>query len=336
MLPGMEMLACPNLAVSPEVMQHIVHVESSANPYAIGVVGGQLERQPRNLPEALATAQMLDTKGYNFSLGLAQVNRANLGRYGLDSYQKAFSACANLSAGAHILADCYASAHGDWGKAFSCYYSGNFTTGFRDGYVQKVYASINRDANAPGKVMSASVPAAEAIALRSKPEAPTSVAEAPTRTTDLKPVTVYAPGGANYRVALRSMAIDAAAAATVPAIIAAISRATPANAAAAPSPGSPAIGPTDANTNQAVPAAPGRVDASLALTLTAINQTPTAPSGNPSNDAVFVPQVHGPNDLPEASASTESAPSITQATSSNAGADRADLHQEQRDAAFVF
>ena len=92
MLPGMEMLACPNLAVSPEVMQHIVHVESSANPYAIGVVGGQLERQPKNLTEALATVQMLDAKGYDFSVGLAQVNRANLGRYGLDSYQKAFNA----------------------------------------------------------------------------------------------------------------------------------------------------------------------------------------------------------------------------------------------------
>mgnify|MGYP001137641949 CR=1 FL=1 len=44
MLPGMEMLACPNLAVSPQVMQHIVQVESGANPYAIGVVGGKLAR----------------------------------------------------------------------------------------------------------------------------------------------------------------------------------------------------------------------------------------------------------------------------------------------------
>jgi Transglycosylase SLT domain. len=333
MLPGMEMLACPNLAVSPEVMQHIVHIESSANPYAIGVVGGQLERQPKNLAEALATVQMLDTRGYNFSVGLAQVNRANLGRYGLGSYQKAFSACANLSAGAHILADCYTSAHGDWGKAFSCYYSGNFTAGFRDGYVQKVYASINQEANEPGKVMPTSVPATVAIALRSQPAAP-MVAEPPSRTTDLKPVTVYAPGGANYRVALRSMAIDEAEAATVPAIVTAISHASPANAPA--SPGTLAVSPIDANTNQTVPAAPGRVDASLAPTLAAINQTPTASSNSSSNDAVFVPKVRGPNDLPDASASVGSAPAITQATSSNAGADRADLRQEQRDAAFVF
>lgn len=96
MLPGMEMLSCPNLAVSPEVMQHVVQVESGANPYAIGVVGGQLVRQPRTLGEALATAQMLETKGYNYSLGIAQVNRTNLRRYGLDSYQKAFTPCDNL------------------------------------------------------------------------------------------------------------------------------------------------------------------------------------------------------------------------------------------------
>lgn len=329
MLPGMEMLACPNLAVSPEVMQHIVHVESSANPYAIGVVGGQLERQPKNLAEALATVQMLDTKGYNFSVGLAQVNRTNLGRYGLDSYQKAFNACANLSAGAHILADCHTSAHGDWGKAFSCYYSGNFTTGFRDGYVQKVYASINREVNEPGKVMPASAPAADAIALRSQPAAP--AAETPTRTTELKPVIVYAPGGAHYRVALRSMAIDAAAAATVPAIVAATSHATPANVPALS--GSSAISPPDANTSQTAPASPEQAGA---LLVPAVNQTPIASSGNSSNDAVFVPKVRGPNDLPDAATSTESAPAMTQATSSNAGADRADLRQEQRDAAFVF
>lgn len=334
MLPGMEMLACPNLAVSPEVMQHIVHVESSANPYAIGVVGGQLERQPKNLAEALATVQMLDTRGYNFSVGLAQVNRANLGRYGLDSYQKAFNACANLSAGAHILADCHAGAHGDWGKAFSCYYSGNFTTGFRDGYVQKIYASINREVNEQGKVTPASLLAADAIALRSQPAAPTTAAEAPARTTELKPVTVYAPGDANYRVALRSMAIDAAAAATVPAIVAAISHATPANAPRTSD--SPAISSTDANADQVGPVAPGLVDDSLVPTLTATSQTPTASSGNPSNEAVFVPKVRGPNDLPDTSTSTESAPAITQATSSNTGADRADLRQEQRDAAFVF
>ncbi|RYF53068.1 MAG: lytic transglycosylase domain-containing protein, partial [Comamonadaceae bacterium] len=54
-------------------MRHVVHVESGANPFAIGVVGGRLVRQPRTLEEARATAEMLESKGYNYSLGAAQV-----------------------------------------------------------------------------------------------------------------------------------------------------------------------------------------------------------------------------------------------------------------------
>ena len=144
MLPGMEALACPEMAVSMDVMQHVVNVESSRNPFAIGVVGGALVRQPKQLDEALATVRMLEEKGYNFSVGLAQVNRYNLAKYGLDSYEKAFQQCANLQAGARILAECHSRSGNDWGKAFSCYYSGNFTTGYRHGYVQKVFASIAR------------------------------------------------------------------------------------------------------------------------------------------------------------------------------------------------
>ncbi|KRG72069.1 lytic transglycosylase domain-containing protein [Pseudoxanthomonas dokdonensis] len=137
----MELMACPELAVSKEVMRHVVQVESSRNPYAIGVVGGHLKRQPKNLQEALATVRMLESKGYNFSVGIAQVNRYNLEKYGLDSYTKAFQVCPNLQAGARILAECY-QRHQDWGKSFSCYYSGNAVTGFRHGYVQKIFASM--------------------------------------------------------------------------------------------------------------------------------------------------------------------------------------------------
>ena len=67
--------SCTDLAVPHDVMHHVVRVESSGNPYAIGVVGGRLQRQPKNLAEAVATAKMLEQKGFNFSLGLAQVNR---------------------------------------------------------------------------------------------------------------------------------------------------------------------------------------------------------------------------------------------------------------------
>jgi Transglycosylase SLT domain. len=146
MLPGLEAVACPDMAVSMDVMQHVVNVESSRNPFAIGVVGGTLVRQPRHLDEALATVRMLEEKGYNFSVGLAQVNRYNLARYGLESYERAFQICPNLQAGARILAECYSRSGNDWGKSFSCYYSGNFETGFRHGYVQKIFRSIDREA----------------------------------------------------------------------------------------------------------------------------------------------------------------------------------------------
>lgn len=160
----MELLNCQGLAVPKEVMHHVVHVESSYNPYAIGVVGARLMRQPRSLPEALATVRMLEDRGYNFSLGLAQINRYNLGKYDLDSYEQAFQVCPNVQAGSRILAECHSRSKGDWGKSFSCYYSGNFVTGYRHGYVQKVYASMRAaDASTPSR------PASGAIEVVSKP-----------------------------------------------------------------------------------------------------------------------------------------------------------------------
>ena len=82
----MEVLACPNLAVPAQVMRHVVHVESSANPFAICVVGAQLVRQPKTLEEAVATAKMLESGGFNYSLGAAQVNRVNFRKSGLDTH----------------------------------------------------------------------------------------------------------------------------------------------------------------------------------------------------------------------------------------------------------
>ena len=329
MLPGMEMMACPNLAVSPEVMQHIVQVESSANPYAIGVVGGQLQRQPTNLAEALATVQMLESKGYNYSLGLAQVNRANLGRYGLDSYQKAFDHCANLSAGAQILAGCYKSAGSDWGKAFSCYYSGNFTTGFHDGYVQKVYASISQGGD---KASASTAHASQAIALKETSSASgSSASDASLPRSVLRPMTVFAPGSGSYRVALRSMAIDAAASAVVPAVIATSENASQVeiikpNSAAASSP---------AFADATRPELPGGSSIKqVANSVTSAPPKPVPASGAAANSDAFIPQVSSPNDPPTATNSASgTAPAAVAQSSAVQDAGRP---QETRDAAFVF
>ncbi len=181
MLPGIEMAACTDLAVPAEVMHHVAKVESSFNPYAIGVVGGRLARQPRSLGEALSTTRMLEREGYNFSLGIAQVNRYNLARHGLSNYERAFDVCPNLQAGARILAECYGRSGQDWGKAFSCYYSGNFTTGFRHGYVQKVVTSW-RNAAGAGSVATA-IPV-----IRTRPAAPNGTASPGPVRVEMKPL----------------------------------------------------------------------------------------------------------------------------------------------------
>lgn len=129
-------------------MRRIVQVESSYNPFAIGVVGGRLERQPRNKEEAMATARWLEGEGYNFSVGLAQVNKHNFAKHGL-TLATAFEPCPNLYAGGEILKDCFARANkflrdeqAALRDAFSCYYSGNFITGYKHGYVRKL---VNAD-----------------------------------------------------------------------------------------------------------------------------------------------------------------------------------------------
>lgn len=136
--------------VHQQTLHALVKVESGFNPFAIGVVRGRLERQPRNVVEAVATAKELERLGYNYSVGLAQVNKHNFRKYGL-SIETAFDPCQSLRAGGEILRGCFQSAKGRFSNdqhalrgAFSCYYSGNFQTGFRPdfkgqpSYVDKV------------------------------------------------------------------------------------------------------------------------------------------------------------------------------------------------------
>ena len=135
--------------IHPKTIQAVVRTESSYNPFAIGVVNGKLSRQPHNISEAVSTANMLEKSGYNYSLGLSQVNKHNLHHYGL-TLASAFSPCTNIKTGAQILKACYTQAESKSSNpqtalraALSCYYSGNMTTGFvkdynNTSYVQRV------------------------------------------------------------------------------------------------------------------------------------------------------------------------------------------------------
>ncbi len=139
------------LACAPQVhsdtARALVQVESDFNPWAIGVVGGALERQPRTQAEALATARSLQAAGWNFSVGLGQINVGNFRRLGL-TIETAFEPCANLAAMQTVLTDCFVRAQAvspdtrsdqpALRHALSCYYSGNLSTGLQLGYVRRV------------------------------------------------------------------------------------------------------------------------------------------------------------------------------------------------------
>ena len=138
--------------IDPDTFQAVARTESSFNQFAIGVVKGSLKEQPRNLKDAVAAVKTLRQQGKNFSMGLVQVNVKNMTAYGLTD-ESIFDICTNLRVGGEILKDCFSRAKGDeqqrLQQALSCYYSGNFRTGFKssDNYVKRVVdnARLNKD-----------------------------------------------------------------------------------------------------------------------------------------------------------------------------------------------
>lgn len=310
MITGMEIAACQHMAVPAEVMQHIVNVESGYNPFAIGVVGAQLVRQPQSIGEAVATVRMLESRGYNFSVGLSQVNRANFGKYGLTSYEQAFEVCPNLTAGARILSDCYASSGNDWGKSFSCYYSGNFVTGYRDGYVQKVYDSINAvDPNAHEAAISKPIQLASTAP-------PSRLRSAPTSRSFL----ALAADNAGYRMAIRSTALSETETSAVNSDDPALAQATVADTGL---------------TNQA----PNKADVPQRHYADASSTTPPAPSPAASTPDVFEPKITflgQSQGEPAAVASPRRPNNINTTSPGTSPSDRTNPDQEARDDAFVF
>jgi len=124
-------------ALNEPIMQQIYQVESSGNPFAIGVVNGRLIRQPKTIEEAVSTANDLASQGRNYSIGKGQINKVHFERLGWTSdISKGFNICENVKAAHEIYNDCFSRAkHAGYpidGKfnathaALSCYYSGSF------------------------------------------------------------------------------------------------------------------------------------------------------------------------------------------------------------------
>lgn len=157
-------------------LRAIAKTESDFNPFAIGVQRGRVD-QPNNLEDALKTVEQLEKEGKKFALGISQIFVDNLKKMNI-SYESAFDVCSSVKIGSDILSDCFIRAKGEneqdrLQKSFSCYYSGNFTTGFKEDisgqppYVQRVINSALKnegkkpvvpeiDTQAPVKAMLAS------------------------------------------------------------------------------------------------------------------------------------------------------------------------------------
>lgn len=145
----------PNVDI--HTMETLIAVESSGNPYAIGVVGAPLLEQPQTLEQALEVSQLLLDQGANISVGLGQINKNNFDGLGI-TLEEAFDPCTNLKAASTILTNCYERATAQMGEgqqalmaAFSCYYSNNFSRGFareadgtRPSYVMKIAQNSQR------------------------------------------------------------------------------------------------------------------------------------------------------------------------------------------------
>ena len=175
-------------------MKAIVHVESKGRPHVIGYKVAHangvytLTQQPKDKAEAVSWARWMLDNGYRFDAGPAQVNSTNFRAYGLTA-ETVFEPCTNIKAGAAILTDAYQAASRQYGPgqqallaAISAYNSGNFVTGFRNGYVQKVAAA-------------AGVPAAQALPASAPPLKPTGAAPKPAATR------LAAPAGADASTA---------------------------------------------------------------------------------------------------------------------------------------
>jgi len=133
--------------VAMQTVRALVQAESSFDPLAIHVNGGSLDRQARTLQEAIVTARALRSSGWDFDMGLAQINVRSAVRLGVP-IDRVFDPCTNLRLMQRILQECFVQAsrrlHGprsDLLAALSCYNTGDLRTGRINGYVDRLVAA---------------------------------------------------------------------------------------------------------------------------------------------------------------------------------------------------
>ena len=117
-----------------------------------GYGNGQLvlTKKPKDRKEATYWLQWFLIRRYTVSIGLMQVNTEMAPQFHLQPEQL-LEPCTNLRVGGAILVSLYTDLARQMGEGFpaldtalSFYNSGNPTTGFRNGYVESVYAHAPR------------------------------------------------------------------------------------------------------------------------------------------------------------------------------------------------
>ncbi len=143
--PTLARQCAPDVHIS--TLSAVVRHESAFNPLAIGVnAKPHVSIRPKSKEEAVRAVRDLMAKGVDFDVGYGQINVRNWKWLGVTP-ESIFDPCVNLASAQRVLVDCYkraAKLHGPGQNAlyaaFSCYNTGNLTSGFRNGYVGKVIA----------------------------------------------------------------------------------------------------------------------------------------------------------------------------------------------------
>ena len=140
--------------VAMVTMSKLTYVESEWNAYALNINyrGWRLAHQPRSKEEAIVTLRHLlgkysAIKEFSVDAGVGQINSRNFARLGI-AVEQLFEPCENVRAAETILVDCYVRAQpmrrgeqAALASAISCYNTGNFSRGFENGYVRKVFGA---------------------------------------------------------------------------------------------------------------------------------------------------------------------------------------------------
>lgn len=140
-------LICSPL-IHHDTMNALVATESSYNPYSISIVNGKsLKKQPTTKADAIAILNDLDENNINYSVGIGQINKINFKKYNITGIDL-LEPCLNLSIAQDILKECYKNSPNlNVYEALSCYYSGNYQSGFKiekigNSYIDRIINNI--------------------------------------------------------------------------------------------------------------------------------------------------------------------------------------------------